>query len=152
MPSRCLLNHVNRTVASVFLWNKSFWSKCWVHGSFLAEAVKSLFPTFLESVSSTHSHALFLWGCHFAERLSACIREREKEPLLWCRPAFLGPAILNSSSVCLSPSLYIYVYLFLSYRATVSAFCSLLVWLVMSPFSFCSSLCPPHSSWLKFSL
>lgn len=110
------LNHINGAVASGFLWNRSFWSKCWVHCSFTAETVKSLFPTFLESASSTHSHGLFLWGCNFAERLSVCRRDRarEREPLSWCRPVLLGPAIVNSSSpATLSLSLSMCIYIFL---------------------------------------
>lgn len=152
------LNHIKGALASVFLWNSSFRSKCWVHCSFTAETVNSSFPIFLESASSIHSHGLFLWGCHFAERVSACRRERERECLPWCRPAFPGPAIVSSSSpATLSPSLYLSLYMFV---------CIYISFLLNNCFSvllpagvagdvfllFCSSLCSPLSSWLKFSL
>lgn len=142
------LNHIKGALASVFLWNSSFRSKCWVHCSFTAETVKSSFPIFLESASSIHSHGQFLWGWHFAERVSVCRRKREREPLPWCRPAFPGPAVVSSSSpATLSPSislsLCLYVFIFLSCRTTVSAFWSLLMWLVMSSFSFAVPYVPP---------
>lgn len=112
------LNCINRAVASVFLWNRSFWSKCWVHSSFIAETVKSSFPTFLESVSSTHSHGLFLWGVSFCwESFSLQKGERKGAPTVVqaCIPRAsyrqLFPSS-NSLSLSLSPSIYICIYIY----------------------------------------
>lgn len=50
---------------------------------------------------------------------------------------------LQQPSLPLSLSLCLYVFIFLSCRTTVSAFCSLLMWLVMSSFSFAVPYVPP---------
>lgn len=113
------LNCINRAVASVFLWNRSFLSKCWVHCSFTAETVKSSFPTFLESASSTHSHGLFLWGCHFAERVSVLQKgEGKGAPTMVqvCIPrASYRQLFLSSNSLSLSLPLYTYICIYISF-------------------------------------